>query len=161
MALSLDDCTKCNGTGVRLAGRGKSETFSNARTQKTEAVCTRCDRGVFRATLAAYKFHSESIGMSIRTNLSQFSRSLSRQGRRANGRRSEEFVADVLAVSKRNLTPRQWRIFSGHCIAGKEWNQFGIELGVFWHDKYRLEAKLGRIFRELKPYALYPTDEYF
>jgi hypothetical protein len=26
---------------------------------------------------------------------------------------------------------------------------------------YRIEAKLGKVFRELQPYSLYPIDEYF
>jgi hypothetical protein len=26
---------------------------------------------------------------------------------------------------------------------------------------YRIEAKLGKVFRELQPYSLYPLDEYF
>jgi hypothetical protein len=67
----------------------------------------------------------------------------------------------VFLCAKRNLTPRQWQIFRRHHIGGEQWNQFGIEWGAFWHDKYRLEQILGRVFRELEPYALFPTDEYF
>jgi hypothetical protein len=26
---------------------------------------------------------------------------------------------------------------------------------------YRIQQKLGKVFRELQPYALYPLDEYF
>ena len=36
-----------------------------------------------------------------------------------------------------------------------------MERGSFFHTVYRIEQKLGRVFRELKPYSLYPLDEYF
>jgi len=36
-----------------------------------------------------------------------------------------------------------------------------MDRGVFFHHIYRIQQKLGRVFRELTPYALYPLDEYF
>ncbi|MGI8741740.1 MAG: hypothetical protein ACR2NN_04055 [Bryobacteraceae bacterium] len=36
-----------------------------------------------------------------------------------------------------------------------------IDRGAFFHNVYRLQQKLGRVFRELQPYALYPLNEYF
>jgi hypothetical protein len=36
-----------------------------------------------------------------------------------------------------------------------------MDRGSFFHEVYRIEQKLGRIYRELEPYALYPLDEYF
>jgi len=33
--------------------------------------------------------------------------------------------------------------------------------GTFFHCVYRVEQKLGRTFREVQPYSLYPLDEYF
>ncbi len=36
-----------------------------------------------------------------------------------------------------------------------------MERGAFFHEAYRIEQKLGRTFRELKPFALFPIDEYF
>ena len=36
-----------------------------------------------------------------------------------------------------------------------------MDRGNFFHAVYRVEQKLGKVFRELKPYALYPLDEYF
>jgi hypothetical protein len=37
----------------------------------------------------------------------------------------------------------------------------GIDRGNFFHAVYRIEQKLGRIFRELTPYPLFPVDDYF
>jgi hypothetical protein len=36
-----------------------------------------------------------------------------------------------------------------------------MDRGSFFHEVYRIQRKLGRVFRELEPYALYPLDEYF
>lgn len=36
-----------------------------------------------------------------------------------------------------------------------------MDRGSFFHDVYRIEQKLGKTFRELEPYALFPLDEYF
>jgi hypothetical protein len=39
--------------------------------------------------------------------------------------------------------------------------KLGIDRGSFFHAVYRIEQKLGRVFRELEPYPLFPLDEYF
>jgi hypothetical protein len=36
-----------------------------------------------------------------------------------------------------------------------------MDRGSFFHELYRIEQKLGKIFRELQPHALFPVDEYF
>ena len=36
-----------------------------------------------------------------------------------------------------------------------------MERGDFFHEVYRIQRKLGRIYRELTPYSLFPLDEYF
>jgi hypothetical protein len=36
-----------------------------------------------------------------------------------------------------------------------------MDRGIFFHIVYRMEEKLGRVYRELKPYGLYPLSEYF
>jgi hypothetical protein len=36
-----------------------------------------------------------------------------------------------------------------------------MDRGNFFHEIYRIQQKLGRVYRELEPYALYPLDEYF
>jgi hypothetical protein len=37
----------------------------------------------------------------------------------------------------------------------------GMNKGAVFHVVYRVEHKLGKVFRELQPYALWPVDEYF
>ena len=34
-------------------------------------------------------------------------------------------------------------------------------MATFFHILYKVEQKLGRVFRELEPYSLFPLDEYF
>ncbi len=36
-----------------------------------------------------------------------------------------------------------------------------MDRGSFFHAVYRVEQKLGKVFRELQPYGLYPLTEYF
>jgi hypothetical protein len=36
-----------------------------------------------------------------------------------------------------------------------------MDRGTFFHSIYRIEQRLGRVFAELQPYALYPLSEYF
>ena len=36
-----------------------------------------------------------------------------------------------------------------------------MDRGSFFHQLYRIEQKLGRVYRELRPHALFPLDEYF
>ena len=81
------------------------------------------------------------------------------------GRKDEEYIADFCLVSRRILNEFEYRIFRFHFLLGAEWRlccrQLKMEKGVFFHSVYRLQQKLGRAFRELKPYPLFPLDEYF
>ena len=81
------------------------------------------------------------------------------------GRRDEEYIADFSLVSKRVLDESEYKLFRFHFLLGADWRlccrQMKMERGSFFHEIYRIEQKLGRVFRELEPYALYPVDEYF
>jgi hypothetical protein len=81
------------------------------------------------------------------------------------GRKDEEFIADFLLVSKRALSSAENQLFRFHFLLSADWHlccrRLNLEKGVFFHAVYRIEQKLGRIFRELQPYPLYPLDEYF
>jgi hypothetical protein len=81
------------------------------------------------------------------------------------GMKDEEFMADFCLVAKRYLTPLEHRIFRFHFLLGADWKlccrQMKMDRGDFFHIVYRMQQKLGRVFKELKPYPLYPLDEYF
>lgn len=80
-------------------------------------------------------------------------------------RKNEEFIADFCLVSRRSLDDYEYRIFKYHFLMGADWRlccrKLGIGRGTFFHEIYRIQQRLGRVFRELQPYGLYPLDEYF
>jgi hypothetical protein len=88
-----------------------------------------------------------------------------KDSRIAYGRKVEEFIADFCLISRRTLTPFEYDIFRFHFLLGADWKlccrQQQIDRGTFFHTVYRIEQKLGRVFRELEPYGLFPLDEYF
>ena len=79
--------------------------------------------------------------------------------------KNEEYIADFCLVSRRTLDEAQYRIFRFHYLLGADWKlccrRLNMDRGTFFHEIYRIEQKLGRTFRELEPYALFPLDEYF
>jgi hypothetical protein len=88
-----------------------------------------------------------------------------RDRRQVWGRRDEEYIADFCLVSKRFLDDSEHKLFRFHFLLGADWRlccrQLKMERGSFFHEVYRIQQKLGKVFRELEPYALYPLDEYF
>jgi hypothetical protein len=88
-----------------------------------------------------------------------------RDKRLAYGRKDEEYAADFCLVSRRTLDEAEYRVFKFHFLLGADWKlccrRLNIDRGNFFHTVYRIDQKLGRVFRELKPYGLYPLDEYF
>jgi hypothetical protein len=79
--------------------------------------------------------------------------------------KDEEYVADFCLVSRRALSLREHMIFRYHYLLGADWKlccqKLNTDRGAFFHEIYRIEQKLGRVFRELEPHALFPVDEYF
>ena len=88
-----------------------------------------------------------------------------RESRSMWGRKQEEYCADFCLVSKRVLSDLEYKIFKYHFLLGADWKlccrKLNMNRGNFFHAVYRIEQKLGRVYRELEPYSLYPTDEYF
>jgi len=81
------------------------------------------------------------------------------------GKRFSEFIADFELVATRTLPVGELAVFRMHCLAGRDWRRccevLGVNRGLFFHMLYRMKARLGLAFHELRPYALYPLDEYF
>jgi len=81
------------------------------------------------------------------------------------GRKHEEYMADFCLVSRRSLTEAEYRLFRYHFLLGADWTlcarKLSMSRGNFFHAVYRIEQKLGRVFRELQPYPLFPLDDYF
>ncbi len=88
-----------------------------------------------------------------------------RQRKSVWGLKNEEFIADFCLVSKRTLTEREHKLFRYHFLLGADWKlccrKMNMDRGSFFHEIYRIQQKLGKVFRELEPHALFPLDEYF
>jgi hypothetical protein len=106
--------------------------------------CTEQERYVSRVTLEAHRGRSRPSTW---------------------GRKDEEYIADFCLIAKRVLTEFEHNLFRYHFLLGADWKlcarKCNIDRGTFFHALYRIEQKLGRTFRELEPYALFPLDEYF
>ena len=145
IALALGDCAYCSGTGVDAA-----------------RVCACVNRGVFRAVLRKFRECAE-YGHNLRPR--SIEAISGPQGKTPQGCKNSEYLCDVHLTGKRSLSADDWRIFSAHHLLGADWKlccqRLGMSRGNFFHACYRIEETLGRVFRELKPYPLYPLDEYF
>jgi hypothetical protein len=68
-------------------------------------------------------------------------------------------------VARRTLDENDHRLFRFYFLLSADWKlcarRLGMDRNTFFHSIYRIEQKLGRVFRELEPYALFPLDEYF
>jgi hypothetical protein len=80
-------------------------------------------------------------------------------------RKDEDYIADFWLISKRTLDADDYQIFKFHFLLGADWKlccrRLKMDRGNFFHAVYRIQQRLGRVYRELRPYPLFPLDEYF
>jgi hypothetical protein len=83
----------------------------------------------------------------------------------AYARPHEDFAADFSIIARRTLLPVEWNILNLHLIGGRQWREVapmvGLDRGQFFHAVYRVQHKLGKAFRETRPYGLWPLSDYF
>ena len=150
LALASTSCTFCRGMGLRGDRMGAWRP------------CSCVFRAIFRACYARFRQCVEKD-----KHLSHVRLEFSPAGGHhvSWGRKDEEYIADFYLITKRTLSPEEWRVFNFHFLLGADWKlccrRLKMERGPFFHTIYRIENRLGKTFRELKPYALFPTDEYF
>jgi hypothetical protein len=148
LALAQHDCSFCFGLGMRA---GKNYKWT---------PCNCVLRSIFRACL--HRFH-DCIGNG--GGVSQCAYVAQERRSHVWSMKGQEYVADFSLVARRVLNDNEYRLFKFHCLYGAPWHVCAPLLhfnrGEFFHEVYRIQQKLGRRFRELQPYALYPLDEYF
>ena len=148
LVLAAPICAQCRGLGLHSL--------------KDEAPCNCVLRATFRACYAHFRYCSTK-----ERSVSHISLEGNRGGQRKTiwSRKNEEFIADFCLVSRRALNDFEYPIFKCHFLLGADWRlccrRLGMDRGNFFHEVYRMEQRLGRVFRELQPYGLYPLDEYF
>src|SRR5580698_7257299 len=149
LALAMHQCTQCHGAGLRLTKNEASPC--NCVLREIFRICwdrfVRCitqERHLSRVSLEPHAGRSRPSSW---------------------GRKDEEYIADFCLVARRTLDEPEYRLFRYHFVLGADWKlccrRLGLDRGNFFHAIYRIEQKLGRIFRELEPYPLFPLDEYF
>jgi hypothetical protein len=73
-------------------------------------------------------------------------------------------VADFCLAARRALSAEDHQLFRYIYLLGADRPLCGrflrLDRGNFFHAVYRIEETLGRYLAELKPYPLYPVDEY-
>ncbi len=150
LALALEDCATCEGLGM-------------VENKRNKRPCNCVLRGIFRLCYNRFRYCADKDKHIARTTLEVGMGGKST--RYVWGRKEEEYAADFFLVSRRNLEGLEWDIFRFHFLLGADWRlcclRLKLDRGTFFHHVYRMEQRLGRVFRELKPYALYPLDEYF
>jgi hypothetical protein len=150
IGLAKASCTFCHGYGMRPVLRG------------TEAPCLCVFRAVFRACHRRFR---ECVALGAHTNAVTWERCGGPTGYRTYSRKREEYMADFCLVTRRTLEEFEYKLFRYHYLLGADWRlccrQLKMERGVFFHLVYSIENRLGRVFAELTPYALYPVSEYF
>ncbi len=151
VALAREACAHCHGLGMRHGDEGSSEP------------CNCVLRKVFAACWRKFRECADKSGRMPAVRLEHVSGG--RDSRHTWGMKSEEFMADFYLVTKRSLTDEEHRLFRFHFLLGADWKlccrRLGMDRGNFFHSVYRIEQKLGRVFTELQPHALFPLDEYF
>ena len=150
IALARHSCSQCHGLGLRQGHREQMHP------------CHCVLRAIFRACYARFRHCVTKEKHLSRVSLEIIS---GREGRWSWGRKDEEYVADFSLVSRRVLTDYEHTIFRYHFLLGADWKlccrKLKMDRGNFFHSVYRIEQALGRAFREVQPYPLYPLHDYF
>jgi hypothetical protein len=150
LALATHQCSQCHGLGMR-GGLDDSKK-----------PCNCVLRAIFRACFARF---ARCNSQDRRIGRANFETRPGQHQHGSWGRPDEEYLADFCIVSKRYLSAPEYRIFKYHFLLGASWRlccqKLKTDKGAFFHSVYRIEQRLGRIFRDLQPYALYPLDDYF
>lgn len=150
IALANNTCTQCHGLGLRPGRKGRMNP------------CNCVLRAIFRACFSRFRHCATKEKYMSRISLEFI------PGRERNfswGRKDEEYMADFILLGRRTLSEFDYKIFRFHFLLGADWKlccrRMGIDRGTFFHAVYRVQQELGRVYREVEPYSLFPLDEYF
>lgn len=152
IALAKQSCTFCYGLGLRPGQ------------QENETPCYCVFRAIFRLCYGRFCQCVQHDGRFSHTNLQS---NPGPSGKHQYSFKNQEYAADFLLVSRRVLgrDTFAYQLFKYHFLLGADWKlctrRLGINRGQFFHEVYRVEQRLGRSYRELQPYPLFPLDEYF
>lgn len=151
LALAKQSCVYCKGEGRRPTTRSKRPS-----------PCNCVLRAIFRACYARFRYCVTKEKFMSKVSLVPCK---GKDRKQTFARLDEDYIADFCLVSRRTLDHLEYEVFRNHFLLGADWRlccrNMKIDRGTFFHTVYRIQQKLGRIFRELEPYSLFPLDEYF
>jgi hypothetical protein len=149
--VAREACTHCQGIGLRHGDMGSLKP------------CNCVLRKIF---VSCYQRFRNCVINSGKISVARLEHVTGgRESRQAWGMKSEEYMADFYLVTRRALDDFEWQLFRFHFLLGADWKlccrRLNLDRGRFFHAIYRIEQKLGKAYRELQPYPLFPLDEYF
>jgi hypothetical protein len=151
LILASNKCAYCHGAGQFERGR-----------RRRQNTCHCVYRNVFRACYSRFLLCSFKERHLCR---SRYAADFGGGRRISWGRKDEEYIADFCLVSRKHLEGIDQLIFRFHFLLGADWKlccrRLNMDRGAFFHAVYRIQQRLGKVFRDLKPYPLYPLDDYF
>jgi hypothetical protein len=152
LALARESCTQCHGSGLR-----------NNPKQGQNVPCNCVFRAIFRACYRKFRYLAQQEKHISRVRVEHVIDG--KEHRQTWGMKDEEYMADFLLVTRRSLDEMEYKLFNYHYLLGADWKlccrRLTMERGDFFHEVYRIQRKLGRVYLELQPYSLFPLDEYF
>jgi hypothetical protein len=150
LILAAEKCAYCQGIGLKTDRRGE------------EQPCKCVLRSIFRTCYTRFK---QCVNKDVTSSRSSLEYGATRDGAGIWSRKNEEYVADFLRVSEKALDEEEHKLFRYHFLLGADWRlccrKLNMDKGNFFHAVYRIQQKLGRVYRELEPYPLYPLADYF
>ena len=149
IGLALASCTHCGGHGMRDFQRG------------LDKPCRCVLRAIFRACLESFQEYTNSSEQPGAVTLEA---NQGPAGYRFYSLKRQEYVADFCLAARRVLSAEDYKLFRYVYVLGADVSLcrrfLGMDRGDFFYRAYRIEEELGRYMAELKPYPLYPVDEY-
>jgi hypothetical protein len=150
IALAKESCVHCGGHGQSSIRWGRPRP------------CNCVLRAIFRACYARFRYCVSKEKFMTKVTLVPCH---GKEQKMTYARLDEDYIADFSKVTRRTLDNFDYDIFRYHFLLGANWRlccrRLKIDRGAYFHALYRLQHKLGRVFRELQPYGLYPISEYF
>ena len=152
IALAKHSCTLCHGIGLRPSW-GQSS-----------APCNCVLRAIFRACYVRFRHCSDKPQCTTQVSL-EYVPGAGGDASVMYDRKFEEYAADFILIARRTLDEAEYRLFKFHYLLGADWKlcsaRLKMDRGTFFHAVYRVQQKLGRAFRETKPYGIFPIYQYF
>ena len=147
IGLAKSSCSCCKGLGLRPVW-------------KSETPCGCVLRAIFRACYNRFRECAEKSVTSV--SLDVYPGGFSH---RSYSRKKEEYAADFCLIAGRTLKKEEYDLFRFFYLLRADHKscqrRMAVDANRFHRSLRSIQEKLGRAFVDLKPYGIYPLEEYF